>query len=324
MSVIRKRNTSVKHALLAGMLACGLSALPSCSVFAARNQSTVAQGKYYDAGDAHYAEFFVGLFLLQVEMEQAPHVPELERLNLAHALTLTPQATTDEVGQRLHEEALKLSRAGLRMRLDQNPSSAKPDAASAAVRTSERPKESGTTALLSQVETSATGLLRSIGQMKEADTALDSLELAGGGLDASVDKDFASAPNAKLNEVKKNLDDAHKLIALMKTRAAQVHSDSDALLSAVAKAVNTDDGSLGTAASDAAAVEAAKNAESAEGAKKAAIAAKARPKAKPAGAAPVPAAAPHPKPPASDDGEAPAPKPAKPTKAPAAPRDFEP
>ncbi len=322
MSVIHTSNSAWRRALLAGVFVCGIGGMPGCAVFAARNQSTVAQGKYYDAGDAHYAEFFVGLYLLQVEMEQAPHQPELERLNLAHALGLTPQASTDEVGQRLHEEALKLSRLGLRMRLDQNASSAKPDAASAAVRTSERPKESATAALLNQVENSATGLLRTVGQMKEADTALDSLELAGGGLDATVDKDFASAPSAKLAELKKNLEDAHKLIALMKTRAAQVHSESDELLSAVAKAVNTDDGTLGTAASDAAA-EAAKNAESAENAKKA-PAAKARPKAKPAGSAPAPAAAPRPKPVASDDGEAPAPKPAKASKAPAAPRDFEP
>ncbi len=321
MSVIAHTKTNARRALFASLLACSLSALPSCAAFAARNQSTVAQGKYYDAGDAHYAEFFVGLYLLQIEMEEAPRVPDLERLNLAHALGLTPQATTADVGQRLHEEALKQNRAGLRMRLDQSPSSAKPAAASAAVRTSERPKESGTVALLNQVETSASSLLRSIGNMKEADTALDSLELAGGGLDASVDKDFANAPVAKLKEVKKNLEDAHKLIALMKTRSAQVHTESDELLSAVAKAVNTDDGSLGTAASDAAAAEAAKNAESAEAAKKAA-GVKARPRAKPAGT--QPAAAPKPKAAASDDGEAPAPKPQKPTKAPAAPRDFEP
>ncbi|MEO8902877.1 MAG: hypothetical protein ABI488_12625 [Polyangiaceae bacterium] len=320
MSVIRHTTPHLRDALVASVLAGSLCILPSCSVFAARNQSTVAQGKYYDAGNAREAEFFIGLYLLQVEMEQAPHVPELERLNLAHALGLTPRATTNEVGQRLHEEALKQSRVGLRMRLDQSPSSTKPDAASAAVRTSERPKESATVALLNQVETSSTSLLRTIGQMQEADTALDSLELAGGGLDASVDKDFASAPAAKLKEVQKNLEDAHQLIALMKTRAAQVRTDSSELLSAVAKAVNTDDGSLGSAASDAAA-EVAKSVESAENAKKAAT--KARPKAKPTGGASAPAAARPRPPPRNDDGEAPASKPTKPSK-PAPPRDFEP
>lgn len=320
MPVIPSARLTWQGALLLSALAGSVAVLPGCAVFAARTQSTVAQGKYYDAGDARYAEFFGGLYVQQVEMEQAPMLPELERLSLAHVLGLTPQATTDEVGQRLHEEALKLSQSGLRMRLDQNASSTKPAAASAAVRTSERPKERTAVALVNQVETSATNLLRNIGQMKEADSTLDSLDLAGGGLDATVNQDFASAPSAKLNEVKKNLGDAHELIALMKKRAARVRSESEQLLSAVAKAVDTDDGSLGSAASDAAA-EAAKNAEAAENAKKA-TGAKARARSKPAlGAAPT--AAPRPKPPASDEGEA-APKPAKPTKPPAAPRDFEP
>ncbi len=96
------------------------------------------------------------------------------------------------------------------MRLDQNPSSEKPDSASAAVRTSERPKDRPTSTLVTQIETSATTLLRSMGELKQASDALDGLELAAGGLDASVDKDFAAAPAGKLDEVKKNLADAHK------------------------------------------------------------------------------------------------------------------
>ena len=232
MSVIAKTKstctTLAASALLA--LACSIASLPACSIFAARNQSTVAQGRYYAAGDPRYDEFFVGLFLLQVQMEQAPHLPELERLNLAHALGLTPQASSDEVGLRLHEEAQKLSRSGLRMRLDQSPSNEKPDSASAALRTNERPKDRQTTALIGQIETSATTLLRSMGELKQADDALDGLELAAGGLDASVDKDFAAAPAGKLDEVKKNLADSHKLIALMKVRAGEVRGESEQLL----------------------------------------------------------------------------------------------
>lgn len=315
--------TLAARALIA--LTCSLSALPACSLFAARNQSTVAQGRYFAAGDPHYDEFFVGLFLLQVQMEQAPHLPELERLNLAYALGLTPQASSEEVGQRLHEEALKLSRSGLRMRLDQNPSSEKPDAASAALRTSERPKDRPTSALIAQIETSATTLLRSLGELKQADDALDGLELAAGGLDASVDKDFAAAPAGKLDEVKRNLADAHKLIALMKARAAQVRGESEDLLATVSKAVNTDDGSLGAPGAETpsaeAAAEAAKAAEA--NAKKAPL--KAKPK--PAGSATTaaaPAGAPKPKAAPLADGDEPAKAPAKPAKAPPPPRDFEP
>jgi hypothetical protein len=307
------------------VLTCGISSLPACSVFAARNQSTVAQGKYYAAGDPHYDEFFVGLFLLQVQMDQAPHVPELERLNLAHALALTPGASNADVAQRLHEEALKLSRSGLRMRLDQNASSEKPDAASAALKTSGRPKDRETTNFLAQVETSATALLRSAGELKQATEALDGLELAAGGLDASVDKDFASAPVGKLEEVKKNLADAHRLVALMKVRAQAVQGESEQLLTMVSKAVNTDDGSLGAPGTEPAS-EAAAEATKAEANGKKPVA-KPKPKtvAAGAGSAPAPAAAkPKLKAAPAADGDEPAKAPPKAAKPPPPPRDFEP
>src|SRR5450631_2920382 len=324
MSIIAKTNSARVATLAAGAaLACSLATLPACGVFAARNQSTVAQGKYYAAGDPPYDEFFVGLFLLQVRMEQAPHLPELGRLNLAHALGLTPLASSDEVGQRLHEEALKLSRSGLRMRLDQNPSNEKPESASAAVRTSERPKDRQTATFIGQIETSTTSLLRSVGELKQADEALDGLELAAGGFDASVDKDFAAAPAAKQDEVKKNLADAHKLIALMKLRASEVRGESEQLLATVSKAVNTDDGTLGAPGAETPSAEA--TAEAAKAAE--ANAKKGTPKAKPKppGAAPA-GAAPKPKPKAAPlaDGDEPAKAPAKPAKAPPPPRDFEP
>jgi hypothetical protein len=322
MPVIEKRNSALGALLVVSALCCGLSSLPACSLLNAHSQSTVAQGKYYASGNTHYDEFFVGLYLLQVQMEQAPHVPELERLSLAHALGLTPRASSEDVGQRLHDEAQKQSRSGLRMRLDQHASSEKPDTASAAVRTNERPQESATVALLGQIETSATGLLRSLGELKQADEALDGLELAAGGLDASVDKDFASEPAAKLHEVKLNLVDAHQLIALMKARANQVRSESEQLLSTIAKAIDTDDGSLGSASeapSSAATSEAAKGSEVS---KKPTPKAYTKPKPKPASAAPAVAA--HPKAAPEAESDAPAKAPAKAGKAPPAPRDFEP
>jgi hypothetical protein len=318
---------AVRAATLAAgaLFACSLAALPACSMFTAHNQSTVAQGKYFAAGEPHYDEFFVGLFLLQLQMEQAPHLPELQRLNLAHAIGLTPRASSAEVGQRLNEEALKLRRTGLRMRLDQYPASEKPDSANAAVRTSERPNDRKTAAFVAQIETSATTLLRSIGELKQADDALDGLELAAGGLDASVDKDFAAAAPGKQDEVKKNLADAHKLIALMKVRAGEVRGESEELLSTVSKAVNTDDGSLAAAGAETPSADAEATKASEGSAKKAPLKAKPRPSGAGTGGAP-PASAPKPKPKAAPlaDGDEPAKGPAKTGKAPPPPRDFEP
>jgi hypothetical protein len=320
MNIPKRRERGGARVLAAAALCGSLLALQACAVFAAHNQSTVAQGKYFSAGEPKYDEFFVGLFLLQVEMEQAPHVPQLERLNLAHALTSTPTDSTAEIAQRLHDAALKLSRTGLRLRLDLSPSRDKPAAASAAVRSSGRPKEAATVALLAQIESSATALLRSSGEMTQADAALDNLETSARALDASVDADFASAPVGKAGDVKKNLADAHKLIALMKARAASVGAESEELLNSMSKAVNTDDGSLGSATPQ--------GAETAvEDAGKGADGKKPPPKARPSVGKAAHAAAPAPRPKsaaATDDSEA-APKPsAKPSKAAAPPRDFEP
>ncbi len=291
-----------RAALLSGMVS-------ACAALQAQSQSTVAQGKYYAAGQPRYDEFFVGLFLLQVEMEQAPHVPELERLNLAHSLGLTPQASTEQVGQRLHDEALKLRRSGLRMRLEQSPGGARPEVASAAVRTSERPQQAATSAWIAQVERSATRLLRSVEEMDQAAAALTHLEAAASGLDDAADQDFAAGLAGKGREVQQNLADGHELIALMKIRATSVRAESDGLLSRVAQAVDTDDGSLATPPSEAPPTT-VPDASAKKPARPRPASAKAQQHAPP-GTAPA-------------EGAAPAQGSRKTTKAQPAPRDFEP
>jgi hypothetical protein len=146
-------------------------------------------------------------------------------------------------------------------------------------------------------------------------------------LDASVDKDFAAAKAGKLDEVKKNLTDAHKLIALMKVRAGEVREESEQLLSVVSHAVDTDNGSLPAPGAERANAEAeAEAAKAAEvNAKKGPLKSKPKPAAT-ASASAASAAAAKPKPKAAPlaDGDEPAKAPAKPAKAPPAPRDFEP
>ncbi|HWZ87670.1 MAG TPA: hypothetical protein VNW92_02435 [Polyangiaceae bacterium] len=289
--------------------------LPGCAVFGGGGPSLVAQGKYYSSGNPQYDEFFIALYQLQVEMAGAPSAVDAERQNLAQALGLSPETPADGLAQRLREEALKLSRTGLRMKLEQNASLDKPEAASANIVATYRPKDNAAASLISKVETSATVLLRTDSQMKAAETLLAKLEVQSINLDADVPKAFAEARVGKQGEVKKNLADAQKLITLMKARGDDVHTQSEQLLTAVSKAVNTDDGALSapppvapeTKAPDAAPKPHAK-AKAASGA--------------PASSAPAPAAKPKPPKPAAGDDEAPA-KPA-PSKPAPPPRDFEP
>lgn len=315
MSLIRR----ARSALCISLAAYGLcfSALPGCASFGANKPSTVAQGKYYSSGEAHYDEFFISLYWMQVAMADAPRVPENERLALAKALSLPPGSDASTIAERLREEAQKLSRAGVHLRLDQNPAPDKFSQASVTLRSSARSKDDPSAALLTQVEQSGTNLLRSVDDATQGEENLGKLEPEATRLDAVAEVAFADAHFGKVGEVKKNLADARRLIPLMHARAEEVRHASEALLLELSRAVNTDDGSLGPPPS-AAGAEAHPDAPKAPDAGKKPVA-KPRPKAKPAGAAPGPVARPKPAP----DGDAPA-SPPKPSKAPPAPRDFEP
>jgi hypothetical protein len=318
--MISRAKTRLTRALtLAAWL--GAAALaPGCAAFGGGGPSNVAQGKYYSSGNPQYDEFFIALYQLQLKMADSPRVPNAERQSLAEALTLSPETPGDGVADRLHEEAQKLSRSGIRMRLEQTASEDKPENASATIRASARPKDDASAALFSKLETSATNLRRTASEMKASLTLLAKLEVDAINLDADVPKAFIAARVGKQSEVKKNLADAQKLIVLMKARADEVRTQCEELLARIAKAIDTDDGSLSAPQPEPASPESPKAGELKKGAK-----GNAKPKA--ASSAPAPSAPAKPKPaaaakPANDD-EAPA-KPAAPSKPPPPPKDFEP
>lgn len=304
------------------LLLIGLSgsSLGGCALFGTHSESTVAQGKYYSSGDAYYDQFFVELYLLQVGMAEAPKIPEAERQRLIQLLRLEPQASEAIIEQRLKEEAAGLSRSGAHLRLDQSVPSEDPQAAHTTIRSNARPKEGPAAALLAGVEAASTNLLRFLLTMKQKEQALGRLELMTIRLDAGVDSAFAQAPVGKPSEVKRNLADAHKLIPLMRQRAAFVRTSSERLLAALTHGIDTDDGSIGPAAG-----EEAEKTERARGQAPAAeiekkTPSKPRPKNKPGSGAPPARAQP---PAAEDEGQAPT-KPRAASKPAAAPRDFEP
>ena len=313
-----KTRSGLAWALLASALAAG--SMSGCALFGSHSESTVAQGKYYASGNAYYDEFFVDLYLLQVSMAQAPKTPEAEALRLTQLLQLEPQATPAMIEQRLHEEALSLSRAGVHLRLDQSSPTDRPEAARALIRSNARPKENPAALLLATVESSSTTLLRWLLTMKQKEEALGRLDLMTIRLDAGVDQAFAQAPVGKPSEVKKNLADAHKLIPLMRARSEAVRANTEQLLAALTHGINTDDGSIGPPLADPSQTESAPEASSApDDTKK--PPGKPRPKGKPVSTTPSAA---HPKPAAASDSDEPTkPRPAANKPAPP-PRDFEP
>src|SRR4051812_25337839 len=95
-----------------------LFALSLAAGCAPHGPSTVAQGKYYSSAQPRFDEFFIGLFDRQIAMENALAVPSAEQRRLAGLVQLPPPSSIAEIEAKLREQALALSRAGVRLRLD--------------------------------------------------------------------------------------------------------------------------------------------------------------------------------------------------------------
>jgi hypothetical protein len=282
------------------------SNLAGCSVFEPRGPSAVAQGKYYASGNAQYDQFFISLFDLQVALADAPGVPETERAELAQAVGLSPQSPSNAIAEHLREEAQKLSRVGVRLRIEESPAPDDPKQSAVSLHTTS-PAQGASRELLNKVESSAANLLRVVTQMNKDHDTLRKLEADAISLDAAVDATFATQGVFKKDEVRKNLADAQRLITLMKDRSEDVRNEGAHLLAMVEQAITTDD--------SAAHLPPPPPEETGE--------IKGKEPARHAGAA-RPRATSTPSPAPKNEGANPAPSPAPAPKAAPAPKDFEP
>ena len=226
----------------AALALCALAGAgsPACSVFESKGPSSVAQGKYYAAGNAQYDQFFITLFDLQVALADATKVPERERAALAQAVGLSAQSPSNAIAEHLKDEAQKLVRAGVRVRLEQSPVPDDPQKSAVSVH-STSPLQGPGKDLLGKVEASTTNLLRVLTQMVKNQETLRKLEVNVLSLEANLDSTFQSKGLFKRDEVRKNLTDAERVITLMKARCEDVRNESSRLLASVEQSVTTDE-----------------------------------------------------------------------------------
>jgi hypothetical protein len=151
-------------------------------------------------------------------------------------------ASDDALKSRLSAELRKLASQGLRARLEVPPASANEDA-SATLHTSE---SSTATPFRELLPTEATRLVRSRAGMLLAGAELDRLNVTGIALESKVEQAFRVEGPWKRDEVRGNLSDGQKVIALMKARAREVIVLDERLLALLGEVVNTDP-SLGQA-----------------------------------------------------------------------------
>lgn len=285
------------------------SPLSACRFLGLTGPTTVGQGKHYATGNKAFDEYFLELYQFQVQLAEAPTQLRTARETLAKAAEIEPTKPNVELIDKLHARLEKMVSSGVRVKLAVTaPDPPDPAQTSASVRHSGTPS-SADRELLTQVEAALTTLAKLRATMRLAPPRLTELRLLAGQLDAQVNEAFDLGSSAKRSEVRANLDDAVKVIALMLDRAKLVEAQSNELVTLVVEKAGTDDGSVG----DAPAPEPKPEPRPA-----APRPAAPRPAARPS---PPPAPAPAPPSPAPPAPAPPAPEPPKPGPKPA---DFEP
>lgn len=311
-------------------LALALFAPAGCQLFGHPGPTQVARGLYFSTGNPDYDGFFIELHRLQVELKDAPDRVAEPRRELAKALDVGIDA--DVIKEALAKRASEL--AGKQVKLSvQRP--AKPDAP-ASLKVSGSP--SGDDAEFVKTVEDA---LAKIGELKTAvddwQKSLDALPKQDDELTGRIDTAFAGDGPGTRSDVKHNLSDGGKIIALLVTRTSDAARSNSELFDAVVAALGETAGTSAASSEKASEAPSERASETREKKHKAPPPAprpakaprSAPPPAAPKPAARAPAAKPEPKP-----AETKAPKPAagersevppapKPTQGTAKP-DFEP
>jgi hypothetical protein len=244
-----------RRTLTALLLATTLS---GCRFLGLSGPTTVGQGKHYATGNKVFDEYFVELYQFQVQLEGAPSQLQTARETLAKAAEIEPSKPNAELVDKLHARLEKLVAKGVRVKLEVTaPDPPDPAQTSASVKHSGTPSSTDRD-LLTSIETALTTLAKLRASMTLAPPRLTELRLLAGQLYAQIDEAFDLGSSAKRAEVRANLDDAVKVIALMLDRAKVVQTESTELVTLVVDKAGTDDGSVGSAPSTPSAPPAAK------------------------------------------------------------------
>lgn len=306
-------------------LVLGLLGASACQVIAPSGPSNVAKGRYYSTGDPEYDDFFLRLYRLQIKLKDAPTRVGEPRQRIADTLNVGPDP--EEIQRALTRRASELNSRGIHYTVAHPADATQPPTLVVVGNPTGNDFE-----LKGMLEKA----LKSAGELA-IDTAawqkeLDELAPRETTLEGNVGEAFASRSEGERTEIKNNLVDGSKIIALLVERTRDLDRAANDFLKALSAALG--ETQLSTASSESTS-EASSSPE--KKAKKSAKPPKAPPpppkpapaKAKPAAASkPAPAAAPKPtaapKPaaaPKADSGDAPPPP--KPTQGTAKP-DFEP
>ncbi|HTQ05989.1 MAG TPA: hypothetical protein VMI54_19140 [Polyangiaceae bacterium] len=214
-----------------GLVVAWLAFAPAgCEMFGHPGPSAVAQGRYFASGNPDYDSFFVELHRLQVELKDAPDRVAAPRQELAKALDVGIDAVVikEALAKRVSELGSKQVKLGVERGSDAD--------ASLSLKVTGNP--SGDDA---DFVKSVGHALATMGELKGTidgwQKSLDALPAQDNELLEGLDTAFASAPPGKRSDVKNNLTDGQKMIAVLEDRTHDAAHANSELLDAVVGAL---------------------------------------------------------------------------------------
>lgn len=210
-------------------LALALSGPSSCSLLLKSGPTEVAQGRYFASGNATFDAFFLPLYRLQLRMAEAPDELASAKKELGEVLLVSEGSPDEDLVNQLRIRLNELSDRGVTVSLKLDPLAEDPELGAASLEWSGETQQADND-FLARLKPAVVRLGQVLASMRAGREHLIQLNDSGTELRGQVDEAFKSEGPAKRDEVTDNLDDALKVIGLMRTRASEVEEESADLL----------------------------------------------------------------------------------------------
>lgn len=213
-----------------------------CGVFVNNGPTPVAQGQYYASGNPEYDQFFLELYETQVAMATTPERLLTARHGLADGLGVGRDLPDEVLVEHVRTRVRDLADEGRIMKLQVSAGGEdKPPAA--VLRTRPETRDETMRKLTEPVEKVSNELVSLRTLLDENGARIERLERRLDGLRDRADEVFVR-DITKFHEVKRNLEDAKRVLAYMRERAEEQLLATTGLLDGMVQATDSSGGAF--------------------------------------------------------------------------------
>jgi hypothetical protein len=242
MPMSTSRNTAATLSLIARLsvpfLAASGGAFAQGCIFGSPGPSHVAVGKLYVSGEAQYDQFFSELYQVQLPMGQAIDREAGNRARVANALGVPTDSPAEQIADALDQRALALGKAGVTLKVQASglDSAATPSAELIATGSPPKPTDQG---LITALALSLKDDAALIADLRRDRPSIERLKPMADALEPGIDVTFRKGGAPKKAEVRKNVEDAQRMIPLMAQRSGDVERRAAEFIQKIQKVVGT-------------------------------------------------------------------------------------